>query len=116
MKQLVSTMFITNNHASFHLWWNENLVKHQKVSKCYEHDCSIDKFLDILMYNWLCNKKQIIFSLQVGFWQKYSTTHELFHLTCKKRHEIDKGNYGCGIFVDFQKTFDTVDHHVLLKK
>ena len=32
-------MFITNNHASFHLWWKENLVKHQKVSKYCDHDC-----------------------------------------------------------------------------
>ena len=24
----------------FHLWWKENLVKHQKVSKCFDHDCS----------------------------------------------------------------------------
>ena len=31
--------FITNNHASFHLWWTERLLNHQKVSKYYEHDC-----------------------------------------------------------------------------
>ena len=28
LKQLVYTMFTTNNQASIHLWWNENLVKH----------------------------------------------------------------------------------------
>ena len=32
--------FITNNQASFHLWWNENLVKHQKFSKYYDDGCS----------------------------------------------------------------------------
>ena len=26
MRQLVYTMLITNNHASFHLWWEENLI------------------------------------------------------------------------------------------
>ena len=58
----------------------------------------------------------MIFSIQLGFRQKYSPTHALIHLTDKIRHEIDKGNYACGIFVDFQKAFDTVDHHILLKK
>ena len=24
-------LFITNNHASFHLWWKKNLFNHQKV-------------------------------------------------------------------------------------
>ena len=33
-------MFVSNNRPSFHLWWKENLVKHQKVSKYYETDCS----------------------------------------------------------------------------
>ena len=33
-------MFITNNHASFHLWLKKNLLKHQKVSKYYEH-CTV---------------------------------------------------------------------------
>ena len=32
-------MFITNNHDSFHLWRQEDFVKHQKVSKYYDRDC-----------------------------------------------------------------------------
>ena len=40
MRQLVYTMFISNNRASFHLWCKENLVKHQKVSKYYKNGCS----------------------------------------------------------------------------
>ena len=38
MRQLVYTMFITNNRDSFHLCWKENLVNDQKVSKYYEND------------------------------------------------------------------------------
>ena len=36
---LVYTMFISNNRATFHLWWKENFVKHQKVSEYHENDC-----------------------------------------------------------------------------
>ena len=32
-------------HASFHLSWKEILLNHQKVSKCYEHDCLQTLFL-----------------------------------------------------------------------
>ena len=32
-------MFISNNRASFHLWWKENFLKHQKVSKYYGSSC-----------------------------------------------------------------------------
>ena len=80
---------------------------------------NIDKILEKVMYDRLYNfqaKKEIVFSFQFGFCQKYSTIHALIHLTDKIRYEIDKGNYACGIFVDFQKAFDTVDHHILLKK
>ena len=34
-------IFITNNHAPFHIWQRKNLVKFQKVSKYNDHDCSI---------------------------------------------------------------------------
>ena len=38
VRQLIYTMFISNNRASLHLWWKENLVKHQKLSKYFEID------------------------------------------------------------------------------
>ena len=29
MRQLIYTIFISNNHTSIHLWGKENMVKHQ---------------------------------------------------------------------------------------
>ena len=49
--QLVYTMFIVHNHASFHLWWKENLLTHQKVSKYYENDWG-SKFFSFNYDRW----------------------------------------------------------------
>ena len=56
----------------------------------------------------------LTYSLQFGFRQKYSTTHALINLTESIRKTLDEGSFVCGIFVDFQKAFDTVDHKILL--
>ena len=50
-------MFISNNHTSFHLWWKENLVKHQKVLKHYGNDWCFktpDKptCIELILTNW----------------------------------------------------------------
>ena len=45
VRQLENIIFISNNHASFHLWWKENLVEHRKFSKYYDHDCRSNIFL-----------------------------------------------------------------------
>ena len=42
-------MFVSNNCASFHLWWKENLIKHEKILKYYENDC-LQNFLMLFMY------------------------------------------------------------------
>ena len=56
----------------------------------------------------------IIYDLQFGFRQKYSKSHTLIHLTDKTR--VDSKNFACGIFVELQKAFDTLDHDNPIKK
>ena len=58
----------------------------------------------------------VIYDLQFGFRQKYSTSHALINLTDKIREQLDSGNFACGIFFDLQKAFDTVDHDIPMQK
>ena len=62
------------------------------------------------------NLHNCIYELQFGFRSKHSTNHSLLSLTEMIREALDSGNFACGIFVDLQKAFDTVDHQILLKK
>ena len=48
--------------------------------------------------------------------KKYSTSHALIHLTDKIRKQIDSADFACGIFVDLQKAFGTVDHDIIIEK
>ena len=59
------------------------------------------------------NDNNSIYPLQFGFRQKFSTTHALISLTEDIRKNLDEGNIGCGIFVDLQKAFDTVEHDII---
>ena len=65
------------------------------------------------MYEFFSDNN-LIYSLQFGFRQKYLIVHALISLTENIRKKLDEGNIGCGIFVDLQKAFDTVEHDILL--
>ena len=56
------------------------------------------------------------YSLQFGFRTKHSTLHALISLTESVKQTIDEGMLGCGVFIDLQKAFDTVNHSILLQK
>ena len=62
------------------------------------------------------NSNNIIYNLQFGFRQQHSTSHALINITENIRKALDGGNIGCGVFVDLQKAFDTVDEQTLLAK
>ena len=80
---------------------------------------NIEKILEKLMYKRLhtfLNNSDIIYNLQFGFRQQYSTSHALININENIRKALDDGNIGCGVFVDLQKAFDTLDHQILLAK
>ena len=54
-------MFITNNHASLHLLWKENLVWNQKVFKYYVHYCRIVEYLQL--GDWTTNENPLTFPI-----------------------------------------------------
>ena len=43
----------------------------------------------------LLNNKNIIYGLQFGFRQQYSTSHALINITENIRNALDDGNTGC---------------------
>ena len=60
----------------------------------------------------LIEDNNLIDDLRFGFPQKHSTSHASINLT----EEFDNGSHICGIFVEFQKAFDTVGHAILIQK
>ena len=55
-------------------------------------------------------------NLGFGFRKGNSTINALIQITERIKESIDKGKFGCGIFIDLLKAFDTVNHNILLKK
>ena len=67
------------------------------------------------VYEFLENSNSF-YPLQFGFRKRHSTTHALIDIIEKINEALDKKKIACGIFVDFQKAFDTVNHEILIKK
>ena len=61
-------------------------------------------------------ENDILYHKQFGFRKGNSTINALMQITEKIKESIDKGKYGCGIFIDLRKAFDTVNHNILLMK
>ena len=63
------------------------------------------------IYSYLV-KQNFIFNKQFGFHNNYST-HALISITERKKDIVDSGNFVCGVFVDLENAFNTVNHKLL---
>ena len=58
----------------------------------------------------------LLFETQFGFRKKHSTTLALIEITDNILKDLEEGMHTAGIFIDFKKAFDTVDHNILFSK
>ena len=80
---------------------------------------NVDKIFEKLVHRRIVSfldKYDAIYQKQFGFRKQHSTAHTLISLTEEIRRALDKGQFSCGVFIDLQKAFDTVDHTILLNK
>ena len=80
---------------------------------------AFSKILERIIYNQLelfLVKNGILFEYQFGFRKGYSTEQAILEITDALKTTIDKKEITCGLFLDFSKAFDTVNHQILLSK
>ena len=75
----------------------------------------MEKLIFKHVYEFL-EKHNCFYDLQFGCRSRHSTVHALISITESIRSALDESKHVCGIFVDLQKAFDTVNHDILLNK
>ena len=79
------------------------------ISKIFEKSMHI-RLVNLLM------KNKLLFCHQLGFRSGCSVNHALTSLSELIKKDFDEDKFACGVFIDRQKAFDTVDHNILLSK
>ena len=77
------------------------------------------KILERIMYNRLLsfiNKHKILHAYQFGFRPAHSPELALLYIVDRISNALENGEYVLGLFLDFSKAFDTVNHDILFKK
>ena len=60
------------------------------------------------------DENELFYKNQFGFRKQHSTSHAIITLVEKVSKALDKGKIVVGVFLDFEKAFDTVNHTILL--
>ena len=79
----------------------------------------LSKIFERILYNRLIefiNKHDILYKYQFGFGGRMGTNTAMIILIDKIVSALDNSDSIIGVFLDFSKAFDTVDHTIILKK
>ena len=79
----------------------------------------LSKILEKIVYSrtmTFLQKHNIISDSQFGFREKHNTTHAILNLINNVSLSIEESCHTIGLFLDFSKAFDTINHNILLHK
>ena len=83
-----------------------DLNNYRPISLLSIFDKIMEKLMHKQLYDFL-QEHNILYQNQFSFRKNNSTTFALQQITEKIKETIDNKKYGCGIFIDLSKAFDT---------
>ena len=98
---------------------NLGMIWYFPITGLFLYYLYLSKILGRFMYNRLIlyiNRHGLLYEYQFGFQKGKSTHMALITLIDKITEALDQGELVIGIFLDFSKAFDTVDHGILHQK
>ena len=93
----------------------QDINNYRPISLLSIFDKIMEKLIHKRLYNFL-EKHNVLYQHHFGFRKNNSTVFALVQITEMIKESIDSGKFGCGIFIDLRKAFDTVNHAILLNK
>jgi len=92
-----------------------NYLNYRPISLLSVFSKIYEKLIYSRTYTFLDDNK-LINTKQFGFRSNHSTNHALLNITERIKALVDTGQYVCGVFIDLEKAFDTVNHEYLCDK
>ena len=94
---------------------HNNLSNYRPISLLSIFNILLKKLMAKRLTNFI-EKHELIYSKQFGFRRNHSAVQAVLSITNKIQTAIDAHEYSCGMFLDFSKAFDTINHKVLISK
>ena len=100
-------------HSETRTWHDKN-IQYSPISSLSIFRKIFEKYRYNRIYSFLC-KHKLINTNKFGFRSKHWTKHVLISLIETIKNYLDDGEIVCGVFINLQKAFDTVNHEALLE-
>ena len=106
----------TSNEAFQALWLEIHFTNAANITYgvIYRQHNSPETFIKNLKSFF--NKYNVLHESHYGLRERRSTDHAILDILNKIQSYMDKGMFSCGVFIDLQKAFDTIDHAIILQK